>query len=89
MHLKPHALGLSGGLVTAIGYVLCSAWYALDQVSAVKFFGYILHKFNLAQIAGTGLDWGSFFAGLVAWFVMTYVSLWVTAWLYNKLLKQA
>lgn len=87
MHLKPNALGLAGAFVTAVGYVLCSAAYALWPAATMKFSSLTSHNFDFTPIAGSGLTWGSFFAGLVAWVVLTYLALALLAWFYNQMHK--
>ncbi len=85
MHLKPHSLGLAGALLTAIGYSLCSLLYSLWPVESLNFMNYTSHNFDFSLIAGTGLTWSSYFAGLVVWVVLSYLFLLVFGWFYNRL----
>lgn len=87
MHLKPNAFGLAAGVLTAVSYSLCSAAYVLFNEQFMSFMNLISHNFDFSVLEGGGLTWESFFVGLVAWTVMSYVSGVVFGWLYNKLAK--
>lgn len=87
MHFKPHGFGLAAGVLTAIGYGLCSLLYALWPAQSLEFMNFTSHNFNFSVIAGDGLTWASFFAGLVVWVVMSYIAGALFAWLYNQFAK--
>lgn len=86
MHLKAHALGIASAVVTAIFYALCVAWYALAPDQLVSFSGYVSH-FDFSLVMGPEPTLLSFLAGLVFWFVISYVSGWLFAWFYNRVAK--
>lgn len=85
MHLKPHGLGLTAGLVTALSYALCTGLYALAPDSFWKTSKFALH-YDFSSL-GTAVTWATFFGGLVAWFVFAYVGGALFAWLYNQVAK--
>lgn len=87
MHLKPNGLGLASAVLTAIGYGLCSLMYALWPAQSLKFMNYTSHNFDFSLIAGSGLTWPSFFAGLVVWVVLAYIMGALFAWFYNQFAK--
>ncbi len=87
MHLKPHGLGLAAAVLTALGYGLCSLLYALWPEQSLKFMNFTSHNFDFSLIAGDGLTWASFFAGLVIWVIFAYVFGALFAWFYNKFAK--
>lgn len=86
IRLKVHALGLASGVVTVVFYALCMAWYALAPEQLIRFSGYVSH-FNFSSVAGAAPTWPSFFAGLVFWFVASYVCGALFAWFYNRWAK--
>ncbi|MBI4994837.1 hypothetical protein HZC21_04325 [Candidatus Peregrinibacteria bacterium] len=87
MHFKPHGFGLASAVLTAIGYGLCSLLYALWPKQSLEFMNYTSHNFDFSLIAGEGLTWPSFFAGLVVWVVVAYILGALFAWFYNQFAK--
>lgn len=86
-HLKTNALGLAFAVVGGIGYVVCSALYALWPAESLTYSSYLSHNLNFAPLAGNPMTWGSFFAGLIVWFILSYVGGALFAWFYNQFAK--
>ena len=85
MKLKVNALGMAGGAITAIGYLLCGIWYWIFPDSMIKVSNYTALNMDFTSIMGTGVTWDSFVVGLVAWTVSAYICCVIFAWIYNKL----
>jgi|GEM_PF-539228 len=79
MKLNPNTLGLSAGLVSAVGMLLLSILNGLGyyQQAAVQMMGW--HMFYTPTVLGT-------FSGMIEAAVITYLFVSATAWMYNYLL---
>lgn len=85
MKLKINALGIAGGAITAIGYLLCGIWYWISPGSMIKVSNYTALNMDFTPIMGTGATWDSFVVGLIVWTVSAYVCCIIFGWIYNKL----
>lgn len=83
MKLNANALGLSAVVTVAILWVLCSLVVVLLPGMSMNMSGYMMHT-NFS-----GMQWSmnltGFLAGLVIWAVFAYVTGWLLATIYNRL----
>ena len=85
MHLKPNALGLTGAILIAVGYLVESLTYMFAPDFVRKIWSIMCYRMDFAPITATPIDWTAFGVGLVGWVVMTYVGLALFGWLYNMM----
>ena len=86
MRLKTNALANASAILTGIIYVACAVLVGLlpDFFKAVATSWF--HGMDLGAI-WTGAPRGNFFLGLVTAMGGTWITGWLFAWLYNKLIK--
>lgn len=87
MHIKPHALGLAGAILTGVWYAVEALIFKYAPEFSMKYWSLMSLRMDYAPIKGPGLDWTAFFAGLVGWMICAYVCLALLGWLYNRLAK--
>ena len=88
MKLDVRAAALAAGGITALLYVLCTAFCVVVPESTVV---YLTTVFLHIDIAGLyrQITWGTFVAGLLASGLGTAAVAGATAWLYNRLSRKA
>ena len=84
MKLNPTALGAASAISFAILWIICSAAVAVLPGFMLTMSGHMMHG-DFSQMGWT-LTWGGVFLGLVAWAVVAFVSGWLIAAIYNRLL---
>lgn len=87
MHLKPHKFALAGSIIVAVCYLVESLFYMFRPEWCTKMWTHMSYNFNYGPILGSGITWKTLIGGFFGWVLMTYVGLFVFAWLYNKLAK--
>lgn len=85
MRLDIKATSLASAITLAIIYMVAAFFVAIAPVATVRFFSYITHV-DLTVFTKV-FDWGNFFIGLIAVFVIGYVLGALYACLYNKFVK--
>ena len=83
MKLDAKRLSLAVGMVTAVLWVLCSAFVAMAPGPAMGITGHMVHA-DLSELAWS-LTLGGFFVGLVSWTMTAAITAWLIAWTYNRL----
>jgi len=81
MNLNSAKLALAGGIWAALGMLVMSLLNALNIYTNATGQMQEWHMFYTPSIGGTIL-------GMIEAFVITYISLYVLAWIYNQLLDQ-
>lgn len=84
MKLNPTALGAASAICFSILWIICSAAVAVSPEFMMTMSGHMVHV-NFSQMGWT-LTWTGVFLGLVAWAVVAFVSAWLIAAVYNRLL---
>lgn len=86
MRLNIKALALASGFGTVIFYAVCCLLFAVSPGFMVYLFSRVAHV-DLTVFTKV-FDWGNFFIGLIAIFIIGYLTGALFAWLYNKFLKE-
>ncbi|MBI2625366.1 MAG: hypothetical protein HYW70_03490 [Candidatus Nealsonbacteria bacterium] len=72
-----------------IVYAVCAAFTAIAPDAALKFLGWMLHIVNVEKFAGgVEVTFVTFILGLLPILLYTYLTAYLFAWLYNKLLSR-
>ena len=87
MMLKPTALGAASAISFAILWIICSAAVAVLPGFMMTMSGHMMHG-DFSQMGWT-LTWAGVFLGLVAWAAVAFVSGWLIAAVYNRLLGES
>ncbi|MEX2399069.1 MAG: DUF5676 family membrane protein [Candidatus Saccharimonadales bacterium] len=91
MKLKPIILANTLAIIAFIAFAICVLWAAIDRSTFILFWEGWAHGFDLNMIAtksiGT-LNTKSVF-GIVSFTASSWIFGYATAWIYNKLSKEA
>ena len=86
MKLNPTALGAASAISFSILWIICSAAVAVSPEFMMTMSGHMVHV-NFSQMGWT-LTWAGVFLGLIAWAAVAFVSTWLIAVVYNRLLRE-
>ena len=84
MKLNPTALGTASAISFSILWIICSAAVAVSPEFMMTMSGHMAHV-NLSQMGWT-LTWAGVLLGLVSWAAVAFVSTWLIAVTYNRIL---
>ena len=87
MKLNPTALGAASAISFSIFWIICSAAVAILPELIMTISGHMVHV-DLSQM-GWALTWTGVFLGLVAWVAVAFISTWLIAVIYNRLLGES
>jgi len=87
MKLNPTALGAASAVSFSILWIICSATVAVFPEFMMTISGHMVHV-TFSQMGWT-LTWTGVFLGLVAWAAVAFVSTWLVAAVYNRLLGKS
>lgn len=85
MDLDAKRLALAVAGVTAVLWILCSAFVSVAPGPAMGITGHMIH----ADVSGFtwSLTWAGFVVGLVSWTLSAAVPAWLVAWAYNRMAR--
>ena len=83
MKLDAKGLALAVAIVTAVLWILCSAFVSLAPGPAMGITGHMVHT-DLTEFSWS-LTWGGVLIGLVSWTLAAAIPAWLIAWTYNRL----
>lgn len=83
MKLDAKGLALAVAIVTAVLWILCSAFVSLAPRPAMMMTGHMAHA-DLSEL-NWRLTWGGMLIGLFSWTLATAIPAWLIAWTYNRL----
>ncbi|MDX2314244.1 MAG: DUF5676 family membrane protein [Gammaproteobacteria bacterium] len=86
MKLNPTALGAAGAISFSILWITCSAAVAVLPEFMMTMSGHMVHV-SFSQLGWT-LTWAGVLLGLVSWAAVAFVSTWLIAVTYNRLLDK-
>ena len=84
MKLNPTALGAAGAISFSILWITCSAAVAVLPEFMMTMSGHMVHV-SFSQLGWT-LTWAGVLLGLVSWAAVAFVSTWLIAVTYNRIL---
>ena len=87
MKLNPTALGAASAISFSILWIICSAAVAVLPEFMMTMSGHMVHV-SFSQMGWT-LTWAGVLLGLVAWAAVAFVSTWLIAVVYNRLLGES
>lgn len=85
MKLNQKAFGLSSAILSGVLYVICTIFVVFWPDFSRQILDWLLHQ--LPALSDFSITWGGFIAGLILFVVFAYVTGWIFAWLYNRMLK--
>lgn len=83
MRLDTRALGIAGGVVAAVTYLICAAMVAISPRATQAAFSYVMH-IDVTQLSRP-ITMPSFFVGAVIFSAFIGLCAYFTAWLYNAI----
>jgi len=87
MKLNKHKFALAATITITIVYAVCAVFTALLPDVALKFLGWMLHLVNVENFAGgVEITFGGVILGLLPIIFYSYLTTYLFAWLYNKLI---
>ena len=87
MKLNKHKFALAAAITMIIVYVVCVVFTALLPNVALKSLGWVFHLINGEKFAGgVQVTFGGVILGLLPVIFYSYLTTYLFAWLYNKLL---
>lgn len=87
MTLNASKFSLAAALTAGAWYVICAFLVAVAPDFALQTFGWIVHLVNLESAVQGGVSFPGAIYGFVAIVVLAYATVYVFAWLYNKLVQ--
>lgn len=88
MTLNTNKLALAATITIGIAYIVCAVFTAIAPETALKFLGWTLHLVNVDKFAGgVEVTLGSFILGLLPILFYSYITAYIFALLYNKLIQ--
>lgn len=81
--LDARAFGLAAAAAAAVLSAVCAAAIAIAPGGTMTLFGYLFHS-DLGSLVPT-VTWGSFIIGVVGWALLTGITFFGAAVLYNRL----
>lgn len=84
MKIDAIKLGLAAAIVIAVFWVICSLLFALMPGGMMQMRGQMVHA-DLGNMPWF-LTWSGFFFGLLLWPIISGVTTWAIAAVYNRLL---
>jgi hypothetical protein len=84
MKLDAKHFGNAGALAIGISWIVCFIFFIIFPEPSLKMFGSALHL-TLTDIA-LDLSIKSFVIGMICWVTTAWITLWLTATIYNRLL---
>lgn len=90
MTFHANKLSLAATITMGIVYTVCAAFTAIAPDVALMFLGWMLHLVNVEKFAGgVEVTLSSFILGLLPILFYSYITTYVFARLYNKLIESA
>ncbi len=86
MKLNPTVLGAASAISFSILWIICSAAVAVLPDFMMTMSEHMVHV-NLSQMKWT-LTWAGVLLGLVSWAAVAFVSTWLIAVTYNRILAK-
>lgn len=88
MEINAQKFSLAATITMGVAYIICAGFVALLPDVALEFLGWMVHVINVEKFAGgVEVTLGSFFLGLLPIIFYTFVTSYLFAWLYNRLLQ--